>query len=84
MSEKRDIPPPMESPPELDRAGVMLEAALQGMMKAGVHPHMAATAMLGGAMHIFASGLPEDKIILILENAIAGVRAGHLRQFQKR
>lgn len=84
MTDANDIPPPMASPPELDRAGVMLETALQGMMKAGIHPHMAATAMLGGAMHIFASGLPEEKIVQILENAIAGVRAGHLRQFQKR
>jgi hypothetical protein len=39
-----------------------------------------ASALLGGALALLASSMSDEAIVHILENAIASVRSGELRQ----
>ena len=65
-------------------AALLLAAApALAALPVGAHaPQFVASALLGAALHILSRTVPEDAIIRILTNAIAGVKAGHLRQPQ--
>ena len=80
-SAKGDAPANREVPADLARAGAILEEAVQKMRQEGIHPHSAATAMFGGAMHIYISGLPPEQVMGILANAMESVRTGKLKPF---
>ncbi len=73
-------PDPANPPPELEKAGRMLETTLQTMVEQGVPPQAIASALLGGTLHFLAASLPEEQVIRVLQNAIAGVKAGQLRK----
>jgi hypothetical protein len=77
-----DSAAPGAAPADLEKAGRMLEDAVKAMRDQNIAPQFVASALLGAALHILSRTVPEDAIIRILTNAIAGVKAGHLRQPQ--
>lgn len=83
MSDTPIVQSAAEAQADLVRAGQMLEDAVQAMRKANIAPHLVATALLGGAVHILGRISPEEQVIQVLQNAIAGVRNGDLRRFQR-
>ena len=83
MSDTPIVQTAAEAKADLERAGRMLEDAVQAMRKAKIAPHLVATALLGGAVHILGRVSSEEAVIQVLQNAIAGVRGGDLRRFQR-
>ena len=69
-----------EPPAELSLAGSVVDKAIEYMMGQNVPPVAIASALLGGSMALLARTLGDQAIIGILNNAIASVRAGELRQ----
>jgi pyrroline-5-carboxylate reductase len=76
-------PDPQAPPPELNKAGKMLEPVIEEMFRQNIPPPVIASALFGATLHILANSLPEEQIVRILTNAVEGVRAGHLRQMQR-
>jgi hypothetical protein len=74
---------PVESndppPGDLSHAGVVVDKAIEHMMGQNISSLAIASALLGGAMALLSRGMPDDAIISILNNAIASVRSGELR-----
>lgn len=79
MSNQPAAPANREVPADLARAGAILEEALEKMRKEGIHPHSAATALFGGAMHIYIAGLSPEQVMGILANAMESVRTGQFK-----
>jgi hypothetical protein len=66
-------------PPSLSQAGSTVDQAIKFLTDKNIDEISIASALLGGAMQLLARSLPEETIIGILNNAIASVRAGELR-----
>ena len=66
-------------PADLGQAGSVIDHAIQFLMEKQVDELSIASALLGGALGLLSQTLNEAAIEAILNNAIAGVRAGHLR-----
>lgn len=71
-----------EAPEDLSLAGSVVDQAIATMMERNIGPLSAASALLGGAIGILSRMLDEPAVIRVLENAIAAVRAGELRELQ--
>lgn len=76
-----DAPTDADSPPpELSLAGSVVDKAIEYMSGQNVPPVAIASALLGGAVSLLARSVPDEAIVRVLENAIASVRAGELRE----
>jgi hypothetical protein len=71
-----------QPPAELSLAGSVVDKAIEYMMGQNVPPVAIASALLGGSLALLAQTLSDDAIAGILNNAIASVRSGELRQNQ--
>ncbi len=71
-----------ETPEDLSLAGSVVDQAIAAMMERKIGPLSAASALLGGAIGILSRSLDEPAVIRVLENAIAAVRAGEVRDLQ--
>lgn len=71
-----------EAPEDLSLAGSVVDQAIAAMMERNIGPLSAASALLGGAIGILSRSLDEQAVIRVLENAIAAVRAGEVRDLQ--
>jgi hypothetical protein len=71
---------PNEPPPaDLNHAGAVVDKAIEYMTGQNIGSLAIASALLGGAMSLLSRGMTDDAIIAILNNAIASVRSGELR-----
>ncbi len=77
MSQSYD---PNTPPPDLNQVGIRLETLLRQMVDEGISPQTITAALLGATLHFLSASLPEEQVIRVLQNAIAGVKAGQLRQ----
>ena len=70
-----------EPPPaELSHAGAVIDKAIEYMSGQNIGEVAMASALLGGALALLASSMSDEAIVHILENAIASVQSGELRQ----
>ncbi len=69
-----------EIPPDLGRAGAVVEKAIDYMIEQNMASISIASALLGGALGLLARTLGDEAIVQILHNAIRGVRAGELQR----
>ena len=58
----------------------MVDKAIEYMAGQNISPLSIASALLGGAMALLARSVADEAIVQILNNAIASVRSGELRQ----
>ncbi len=58
----------------------MVDKAIEYMMGQNIATMSIASALLGGSMALLTRCVGEDAVVQILNNAIASVRAGELRQ----
>ncbi len=75
MPDDPNIPPSAD----LSHAGAVVDKAIEYMTGQNLGSLAIASALLGGAMSLLSRGMTDDAIIAILNNAIASVRAGELR-----
>ena len=68
-----------DTPEHLSHAGAVVDKAIEYMMGQNIGSLAIASALLGGAMALLARSVSDDTIVSILNNAIASVRAGELR-----
>jgi hypothetical protein len=76
MQDDPHSPPPAD----LSLAGSVVDKAIEYMIGQNVSSLAIASSLLGGAMALLARSVADDAIIRILNNAIASVRSGELRQ----
>ena len=69
-----------EIPAELSHAGAIVDKSIEYMMGQGIGPLSIASALLGGALGLLGRTLDDAAIVQVLNNAIAGVRAGDLQR----
>lgn len=70
-----------EHPPEdLGRAGAVVDKAIEYMVSQNIGSVSIASALLGGALALLSRSVADEAIVQILNNAIASVRNGELRQ----
>jgi hypothetical protein len=67
------------APADLSHAGAVVDKAIEYMASQNIGELAIASALLGGAMGMLSRALSEDAVIQVLNNAIASVRAGELR-----
>ena len=73
-----DVPEP--PPAELSHAGAVIDKAIEYMAGQNIGEVAIASALLGGALALLAGSMSDEAIVHILENAIASVQSGELRQ----
>jgi hypothetical protein len=71
-----------ESPAHLSHAGAVVDKAIEYMIGQNLSSLAIASALLGGSLALLARSMSDDAIIGILNNAMASVRSGELRQNQ--
>jgi hypothetical protein len=71
-----DSSPP---PADLSHAGAVVDKAIEYMTGQNISSVAIASALLAGSMALLARSVSEDAIVGILNNAIASVRSGELR-----
>ena len=69
-----------QTPADLSHAGAVVDKAIEYMVSQNINSLSIASALLGGAMALLARSVADEAIIQILNNAIASVRKGELRQ----
>jgi hypothetical protein len=70
-----------EQPPEdLSHAGAVVDKAIEYMVGQNIGALSIASALLGGAMALLARSVADEAIVQVLNNAIASVRSGELRE----
>ncbi|MBU6500017.1 MAG: hypothetical protein KGJ41_16650 [Rhodospirillales bacterium] len=74
-----DAPPPAP-PADLSHAGAVVDKAIEYMVGQEISALAIASALLGGALGLLSRTLSDQAVIGVLDNAIASVRAGQLRQ----
>ncbi len=67
-------------PPDLGRAGAVVEKAIDYMIEQNMVSISIASALLGGALGMLARSLDDTAIVQILNSAILGVQAGDLQR----
>jgi hypothetical protein len=71
---------PEPPPADLSLAGAVVDKAIEYMTGQNVSEVAIASALLGGALALLSRGMADEAIVGILNNAIASVRNGELRQ----
>ncbi|WP_428493374.1 hypothetical protein [Rhodopila sp.] len=75
------MPEDHNEPPEtLSHAGAVVDKAVEYMTGQNISPLAIASALLGGSMALLTRTMSDDAIIGVLNNAIASVRSGELRE----
>jgi hypothetical protein len=69
-----------DAPADLSHAGAVVDKAVEYMMGQNIAPLSIASALLGGAMALLTRCVGDEAVVHILNNAIASVQAGELRQ----
>ena len=69
-----------QTPADLSHAGAVVDKAIEYMVGQNINSLSIASALLGGAMALLARSVADEAIIQVLNNAIASVRNGELRQ----
>ncbi|HEY1935802.1 MAG TPA: hypothetical protein VGG99_27660 [Acetobacteraceae bacterium] len=70
-----------EAPPaDLSHAGAVVDKAIEYMVGQNIDGLSIASALLGGALAVLSRSVADEAIVAILNNAIASVKAGELRQ----
>ncbi|HTI81509.1 MAG TPA: hypothetical protein VL614_13760 [Acetobacteraceae bacterium] len=69
-----------QTPADLSHAGAVVDKAIEYMVGQNINSLSIASALLGGAMALLARSVADEAIIQVLNNAIASVRSGELRQ----
>lgn len=77
MANETNIPEP--PPAELSHAGAVVDKAIEHMAGRNIGELAIASALLGGALAILSHCMADEGIVRILNDAIASVRAGELR-----
>ena len=72
--------PEQPAPAELSHAGAVVDKAIEYMVGQNIGSLAIASALLGGSLALLARSVADDAIVHILNNAIASVRAGELRE----
>lgn len=67
-------------PADLSHAGAVVDKAIEYMAGQNIAALSIASALLGGAISVLTAEVGEAATIRVLENALATVRAGDLRQ----
>ncbi len=57
----------------------MVDKAIEYMVSQNIGSLAIASALLGGALGMLVRSMGDDAVVKVLENAIASVRAGELR-----
>lgn len=72
----------MSGPPvdDLNRAGAVVEKAIEHMAGQNIGPIAIASALLGGALGLLSRTMTDEGVLRILENAARSVRSGELRR----
>ena len=65
---------------ELNQAGAAVDMAIHKMLEKGLGPVAISSALLGGSLCLMAKTMGEEAVLQLLQNAVAGVRAGDLRE----
>ena len=68
------------APADLSHAGAVVDKAIEFMAGQNIGPMAIASALLGGALGMLSHSMGDEAIVKVLENAIASVRSGELRQ----
>ena len=76
MQSEPEDPPPAD----LSHAGAVVDKAIEYMVGQNIGALSIASALLGGALALLARSVADEAIIQILNNAIASVRSGELRE----
>ncbi len=71
---------PNAPPQDLSHAGAVVDKAIEYMTGQNISSLAIASALLGGSLALLARSVSDDAIIGILNNAIASVRSGELRE----
>ena len=75
-----DAAPPQDPiPGELSLAGAVVDKAIEYLSGQGIPEVATASALLGGALALLSRSVGDEAIVRILNNAIASVRAGEMR-----
>jgi hypothetical protein len=69
-----------DPPADLSHAGAIVDKAIEYMTGQNIGSLAIASALLGGALGMLGRSLSDDAIVQVLNNAIASVRTGELRQ----
>ena len=72
--------PDDDAPADLSHAGAVVDKAVEYMMGQNIAALSIASALLGGAMALLTRCMSDEAVVHILNNAIASVQAGELRQ----
>jgi hypothetical protein len=64
---------------QLSHAGAVVDKAIEYMVGQNIGSVAIASALLGGSLALLSRSMADDAIIGILNNAIASVRSGELR-----
>lgn len=67
-----------EVPDELARCAMVIESAVEHLLKENHPPLAVASALLGGSLGLLARSMDKQTILKILESAAASVRAGEV------
>ena len=74
-------PGPDDKPPaDLSHAGAVVDKAIEYMISQNIDGVSIASALLGGALAMLSRSVADEAIVQILNNAIASVRSGELRE----
>ncbi|MCX2562415.1 hypothetical protein [Acetobacter thailandicus] len=68
--------PGHEVPDELARCAMVIESAVEHLLKENHPPLAIASALLGGSLGLLARTMDKETILKILESAAGSVRAG--------
>ena len=71
---------PDGAPADLSHAGAVVDKAIEYMTGQNISAIAIASALLGGALGMLARSMDDAAIVQVLENAVASVRSGELRE----
>ena len=80
MSDASSKPAGDMPPADLGHAGAVVDKAIEYMTGQNLGSLAIASALLGGALGLLARSVSDEAIAQILNNALASVRTGELRQ----
>jgi hypothetical protein len=69
-----------QPPADLGHAGAVVDKAIEYMVGQNIGALSIASALLGGALALLARNVAEETVVQILNNAIASVQSGELRE----
>lgn len=69
-----------QTPADLSHAGAVVDKAIEYMLGQNIDGLSIASALLGGALAMLSRSVANEAIVQILNNAIAGVKAGELHR----